>query len=331
MSTREILDTGSLANDGTGDDLRSGANKINSNFLRVWLWAGGDSNSLSPRISFDSDDIVFEGNLIDSFETRLSAVNPTKDNSIILPDSSGTVILTTTNDTLLNKTLNSPILDKPKINDSDGTYVYNIIPAGGLSADRNITIPILSANDVLTFNAATQTLTNKTLISPNITTPDISGSINDVNGAEMIDFVATGSAVLNWEMTNAATGGSPILAAIGSDSDIDAFINAKNRGAVRISKGAYQMSTMTSAGTASRSRSMININSGSPIAITLADGSINGEFKIFTNAGAGTATITPTNFAAGTSFALAQNESCEVIWNGSNWFINGNQSVVTIV
>lgn len=330
MSTREVLANGTVANDGTGDNLRSGATKTNSNFLKIWLWAGGDSNSLSPYISFDSDQIVFEGTSADSFETILKATNPTSDNTIILPDSSGTVVLNTTADILTNKTLNSPILDKPKINDSDGSFTYNVIPAGGLAANRNITLPVLTSDDVITFNSATQTLTNKTISSPNIITPDITGSINDVNGAEMIDFVPAGSAVLNWEMSNAATGGSPILSAIGSDSDIDAFINAKNRGAVRLSKGAYQMASMTSTGTAPRNRSMVNINSASPIAVTLADGSINGEFKIFTNAGAGTATITPTNFAGGTSFALDQNEACEVIWNGSNWFINGNQSVVTI-
>ena len=69
---------------------------------------------------------------------------------------------------------------------------------------------------------------------------------------------------------------------------------------------------------------------GSALAVSLADGSVVGEFKIFTNKGAGVATVTPSNFAAGTSFALAQNEGAQCVWDGANWFLVGNQSVTTV-
>jgi hypothetical protein len=55
-----------------------------------------------------------------------------------------------------------------------------------------------------------------------------------------------------------------------------------------------------------------------------------GEYKIFTNKGAGVATVTPTSFAQGTSFALATNDGCQVIWDGSNWHLIGNQGEVTV-
>ena len=66
------------------------------------------------------------------------------------------------------------------------------------------------------------------------------------------------------------------------------------------------------------------------MAISLADGTVVGEQKVFTNKGAGAATITPANFAAGTSFAIAQNEGATCIWDGANWFLVGNQSVTTV-
>ena len=41
-------------------------------------------------------------------------------------------------------------------------------------------------------------------------------------------------------------------------------------------------------------------------------------------------TVTPSNFAQGTDFALAQNDGCTCVWDGSNWFLIGNQGEVTV-
>ena len=69
---------------------------------------------------------------------------------------------------------------------------------------------------------------------------------------------------------------------------------------------------------------------GSALAVTLGDGTTTGEFKIFTNKGAGAMTVTPTNFAQGAAFALAQNDGCTCIWDGASWFLVGNQGEVTV-
>ena len=96
----------------------------------------------------------------------------------------------------------------------------------------------------------------------------------------------------------------------------------------------FQSSEISADGTASATSTHIICNKGTALAVTLGPGSTSGEFKIFTNKGAGTATITPDNggsiFAGGTSFALAQNEGATCIWDGTNWFLVGNQSVTTI-
>lgn len=330
MSTREFIDKGTAANDGSGDTLRSGGTKIDNNFLRLWLWAGGDSNSLSSYISIDSDEIVFEGTSIDAFETRVKAIDPTSDNVVLVPDASGTLVLGTNTQTLTNKTLTDPVLTLPQINDSDGSFQYIVTPKGGLVADRTIYLPVLSDSDTFVFTKATQTLTNKTLTNPALTDPNIS-DINDVNGSPILEFNPTSSAVVNWTMSNGATSGVPILSATGSDTHINAYINAKGRGAVRVSKFATQKGDeLTTSTDADRDRSFIDINSGSSIAIGIVDGDLVGEWKTLVNRGAGTATVTPTNFGNGTSFTLAQNEACILIWNGINWYLNGNQSVVTI-
>jgi len=93
---------------------------------------------------------------------------------------------------------------------------------------------------------------------------------------------------------------------------------------------SFQTSTITANGTADATATYIICNKASGLAVTLGDGSHPGQLKIFTNKGAGTATITPTNFAGGTSFAIATNEGATCIWDGTNWFLVGNQSVTTI-
>ena len=84
--------------------------------------------------------------------------------------------------------------------------------------------------------------------------------------------------------------------------------------------GVLLSSTITSTGTVSDIAGHIVINSLTALALTLNDGTTVGEQKIFTNKGAGTATITPTSLADGTSFTLAQNKAAMCIWDGTNWF-----------
>jgi len=97
-----------------------------------------------------------------------------------------------------------------------------------------------------------------------------------------------------------------------------------------LSEVSFESSTITSNGDCSDTTPFIICNKGSALAVGLNNGTTVGEYKIFTNKGAGVATITPDNFAGGTSFALAQNEGAMCIWDGSNWFLVGNQSVTTI-
>ena len=199
--TRQNISTGSSANDGTGDTLRSAGTKINANFTELYTFLGGNASTLSTQVSLEDSSIVFEGATADGNETRVMAENATADRLVRIPNASGTLVM----DTL------------------------------------------------------SQTITNKTL-----------GEVS------------------------------------------------------------FESSTITANGDCSDTATLIICNKGTALAVGLNNGTTTGEYKIFVNKGAGVATITPDNFAGNASFALAQNEGATCVWDGSNWFLVGNQSVTTL-
>lgn len=61
--------------------------------------------------------------------------------------------------------LPSPVITTPQINDTSADHQY-ILGVSELTADRTITLPLLTGNDDFVFEDHTQTLTNKTLTAP---------------------------------------------------------------------------------------------------------------------------------------------------------------------
>jgi len=120
----------------------------------------------------------------------------------------------------------------------------------------------------------TQTLTNKTLTSPKIGT-----SILDTNGNQLALLTATGSAVNEFTIANAATGGDPTLSATGDDSNIDIAIKPKGTGETVVGTGAAN-ATITSSGAHDL---ILDTNSGTNSGtITITDAA-NGDITIAPN------------------------------------------------
>ena len=84
--------------------------------------------------------------------------------------------------------------------------------------------------------SSTDTLTNKTLTAPKIAD---AGFIADANGAEQIIFQTTASAVNELEVTNAATGNNPAIAASGGDTNVGLEFSAKGSGFIKFNDLAY--------------------------------------------------------------------------------------------
>ena len=119
-----------------------------------------------------------------------------------------------------------------------------VLTAANLNGELNLIVTAINGNidaanvdtSAIPTLTATQTLTNKTLTSPKIGT-----AVLDTAGAELIKLTATGSAVNELTIANAANGNSPTISSTGDDTNIDLTLSGKGTGKVIVS-GDLQVS-----------------------------------------------------------------------------------------
>ena len=105
-------------------------------------------------------------------------------------------------------------------NDGTNPDIYTL-PSG--TGDGDVTL------------TGTETLTNKTLTAPKIGT-----SILDTNGNELALLTATGSAVNEITLANAATGNGPIISSTG-ETNVDLNLNPKGTGVLKSGTAAVKI------------------------------------------------------------------------------------------
>ena len=129
--------------------------------------------------------IIFEGATADSNETTLAITDPTADRTITLPDASGTVITTGNLSDITSLGVVSSIVFEGSTADD-----FELTLAGGdPTADRTVSFP--DAGGVVVVDSATQTLTNKTLTSPNVSNLIITDGSIVLEGSSPNDFETT--------------------------------------------------------------------------------------------------------------------------------------------
>ncbi|NDC56469.1 MAG: hypothetical protein EBZ69_06635, partial [Alphaproteobacteria bacterium] len=99
-------------------------------------------------------------------------------------------------------------------------------------------------NNAGVFGGITNATTDGTTLS--MTSPKIITAINDTNGNELIGVTATGSAVNEITVANAATGNNPVISATGSDTNVGITLTPKGTGAIKLSGISYPTADGTS-------------------------------------------------------------------------------------
>lgn len=333
---RQNINTGSNANDGTGDTLRTTGTKINANFSELYSVIGGDSNTFYGNVKFGDNQIIIEGPSVDDFETAVGVVNPTKDNSILFPDSSGEVIIDVAEQDVKNKHLYNTKFDGDLrlhgVPDT-GYYIVKYLGTVDSGQDLNINIPDLQDSDTLVFNDNTATLTNKTLTTPFISDPRIDSDILDALGNKALNIKPVASAVNYLQISGAVTSGRPSIEAVGVDTNIDIDLKPKGAGVINIEAPLrYTDSDYTVDGEVKTERPVALLNDTAPLTMTLGNG-FSSQSMLFININSAAATITPTNFAQGTSFTLQPSAAIQGIYNAetansatTGWYLIGLDS-----
>ena len=104
---------------------------------------------------------------------------------------------------------------------------YKLVYVDGVATNTGVYEAALGEANEVTLTG-TETLTNKTLTDPKIGT-----KILDVNGLELLNLTATGSAVNELTLANAATGGAPTITASG-ETNVGITLAAKGSGVIQL-------------------------------------------------------------------------------------------------
>jgi hypothetical protein len=221
--------------------------------------------------------------------------------------------------------ISSPTISGLTITDGGANHEYSLVPAD-IAANRNINLPTLLDSDEFTFNDHTQTLTNKTLV-----TPRISGSeLKDNFGRTVIGLSNVVNADNYIEVGSAVSGSHPSVKAVGADLNINLDLFGKGNGGVRIQDGlilATQNATANPSTIALTSPvTFLNIASGTPTC-SLDNGTEDGEVKHIINRNGATWTLDITgNDAGSSSVSLPPRASISLIYSSASaeWYIISN-------
>ena len=213
MAYQEV-GTGASANDGTGDDLRTGAGKINANIVELYAKVNGVATSA-----------ISDGTTITADTVALLTATQTLTNKTLTAPVLGGETTTASGNLQVNPATQilevrgdgSSVEGQIQLNCHANSHGQKIVPTDHLlNASNTLTLPggdtIGNADATLLSDTGTQTVTNKTI---DLTDNTISGTLTEFNTAlSGDDFVSlTGTETLtNKTLTSPTITGTGAIA-----------------------------------------------------------------------------------------------------------------------
>ena len=210
-----------------------------------------------------------------------------------------------------------------------GNKGYKLIYLDGVATNTGLfEAPLGEANEVTL--TGTETLTNKTLTSPVIGT-----KIADTGGNELLLLTATGSAVNEFTLANAASGNGPRLSATG-ETNVDLDLLAKGNGHVTIrgntNPGSIQLNCEQNSHGIKLTSPAHSANQSYELKFPTGNVTADRFLKVASVSGSGTTGIGQLSFSevsGGTSWQTVKANSFTAA-AGDGYFINTTSNVVTM-
>jgi len=212
----------------------------------------------NPSISGAGVDasIVFEGATADAFETTLTVVDPTQDNTITLPNTTGTVVIANAAQTLTNKTMGDAL-------NAGGFKITNLATPTDASdavrkdfADAQVASAATSAASAATSAASAATSASSALTSANsASTSQTAAATSAANALTSANSAATSASTMSASVTAAATSAASAAtsATAAATSAASAATSATAGATSAASASTSASSALTSANSASTS------------------------------------------------------------------------------
>lgn len=249
----------------------------------------------NPSISGAGVDasIVFEGATADAYETTLTVVDPTQDNTITLPNTTGNVVIDTATQTLTNKTLTSPTI-------SGSPVITGLSSAGMVSSSatpKDYVDSILgSATAAATSAASAATSAASAATSASSAATSASNALTSANSASTS---ATAAA------TSAASAATSATAAATSATSAAASATTASNSAAAAATSATSASNSATASATSASAAATSATSAAASATSAANSASAAATSATSAAASATAAATSAASAATSATSAA--------------------------
>jgi hypothetical protein len=284
----------------------------------------------NPNISGAGVDasIVFEGATPDAFETTLTVVDPTQDNTITMPNTTGTVVIATAVQTLTNKTLTSPTIS--------GSPVITGLSSAGMSASSatpkdyvdsilgSATAAATSAASAATSAASAATSAGSSEVSAIASASSATASATSATAAATSATSAAASATA--AATSATSAATSATAAATSATSAAASATAAATSATSAANSATSSATSASAAATSATSAAASASAASTSAASAATSATSAaaSYDAFDDRYLGSKTSDPTLDNDGNALitgALYFNSVVNAmkVYNGSSW------------
>ena len=204
-----LINRGSVANDGTGDNLRAGAEKVNSNFTEIYT-ALGDGTTISGIVKFADDSSTVTSISANGETIRIlggTGITSTISGNDLTLAVDNSIITGSSSTVLTNKTINGP--DNTITNIANGSLANSSITV----SDGSNTSPV-NLGGTLTFagtanevnvveNAGTVTIgmPDNVIITGNLTVNGTTTTVNSSTIEITNSFTFEGTTSDNFETT----------------------------------------------------------------------------------------------------------------------------------